>query len=153
MGLRGGGGGCQPIDLGGAAAAAAEAEAARLKAQVEATPKVREWVEQMLPEDERRADLPGGKAPEGKETDVMVIQLACQEDDCPDVETAITLLRKAPKPKMTFKVYKPAAEMSRDDVEVALLKAVGKEQGPDTVGGGNHGEHDDCCAGEGHPPP
>ena len=65
--------GCQPVGVSAfqQSGAAAEAEAAKR----EATPRVREWVEQMLPEEERSVDLPGGKAPAGQATNVMVTQL------------------------------------------------------------------------------
>ena len=68
-----GGMGCQPVGVSAfqQSGAAAEAEAAKR----EATPRVREWVEQMLPEEERSVDLPGGKAAAGQATNVMVTQL------------------------------------------------------------------------------
>jgi len=100
------------------------------QAKKQATPKIRGWVEEMLPEEDRSDQLPGGKAPKGSETNVMVAQLACKEDDCPDVETAITLMRpkSSGKDKLLFKIYKPAAEITREEVEAALLKAKAAEE-------------------------
>ena len=45
---------------------------------------------------------------------------ACKEDDCPDIETAITLMRPKPREKLLFKIYKPAAEMIREDGVIEL---------------------------------
>ena len=44
-------------------------------------------------------------------------QLACKEVGCPDVEVVMTLLRKKPREKLMFKVYKAAADMTNDEVE------------------------------------
>ena len=70
---------------------------------------------------------------------------ACKEDDCPDIETAITLMRPKPRAKLLFKIYKPAAEMIREDVESALQKAVAEEQ--EGAAGGSAGG---CCDGDEH---
>ena len=70
---------------------------------------------------------------------------ACKEDDCPDIETAITLMRPKPREKLLFKIYKPAAEMIREDVESALQKAVAEEQ--EGAAGGSAGG---CCDDDEH---
>jgi hypothetical protein len=140
--------GCQPVGVSAfqQSSAADEAEAAKR----EATPKVCGWVEQMLPEEERSVDL-GGKAPSGKATNVMVTQLACKEDDCPDIETAITLMRPKPREKLLFKIYKPAAEMTREEVEEALQKSVAEELlGTSDAAGGDAGHAGDCCDADEH---
>lgn len=78
---------------------------------------------------------PGGKAVDGKETNVIVNQLACKEDECPDVELVITLLRPKPRPKLMFKIYLAAVDLSREELERELLSALAVEAG----GGGGHG--------------
>ena len=91
---------------------------------------------------------------------MIVNQLACKEAGCPDVEVVMTLLRAKPRPKLIFKVYKAAADMSVEDVESALSKALTEEQaaqnkdahshehGHDEAAAGHHGgdccEHDHC---------
>jgi hypothetical protein len=46
---------------------------------------------------------------------VMVSELRCQEEDCPDVETVIAVLGE-PSQARKHKVFKPMAEVTRDDV-------------------------------------
>ena len=140
-------------------------------AQTAGVKRVRGWLEELLPDDEKEED-DGGTAPDGKETSVIVNQLACKEEGCPDVEVVITLLRAKPRPKLMFKVYKAAAELTSEEVEAALRQAESKEreeqQSKDThdhghdegaakghAADGAHGDGCDCGHDhekEGHPP-
>ena len=109
--------------------------------------------EELLPEEERGERL-GGKAPDGKETTVIVTQLACKEDGCPDVELVIRLVRAKPRPKLMFKIYKEAVNVSREELEKALLQAMANETGEsagEAPAKGADGEHGgDCCDGDQH---
>jgi hypothetical protein len=102
-------------------------DAKKERAQAEGVSRVRGWLEGLLPDDEKEEDE-GGTAPDGKETSVIVNQLACKEEGCPDVEVVISLLRAKPRPKLMFKIYKAAAELSSDEVEAELRKALAAEQ-------------------------
>jgi hypothetical protein len=53
---------------------------------------------------------------------VMVTELRCQEDDCPDVETVIAVMT-GPGLTRRFKLMKPAGEVTPE--EVAALPATG----------------------------
>jgi hypothetical protein len=46
---------------------------------------------------------------------VMATELRCREDDCPDVETVLAVL-DGPGRTRRFKLFKPAADVTRDDV-------------------------------------
>lgn len=46
---------------------------------------------------------------------IMVTELRCTEDDCPDVETVIAVLGEPGKARL-HKLLKPAAEVTRDEV-------------------------------------
>ena len=122
------------------------------QAKAQGVKRVREMLEGFLPAEERDED-DGGSAPFGKETSVIVNQLACMEAGCPDVEVVCTLLRAKPRPKLMFKIYKAAKDLSSEEVEAAMKKAIAEE-----AGGGEHehghaepvaakgsGCHDDCC--------
>jgi len=50
---------------------------------------------------------------------VVINELACEDPDCPDVETSI-VLSLAPKEYLTFSIPKPAAEVTRADLVQAL---------------------------------
>jgi hypothetical protein len=52
---------------------------------------------------------------------VLVTELRCAEEDCPDVETVIAILDTPGKPRQ-FKLLKPMAEVSRDEVLAALTQ-------------------------------
>jgi hypothetical protein len=54
----------------------------------------------------------------GDDITVTVMQLTCAEDDCPDVETVVGVLEQGNQRK--FKVLKPLAEVTRDDLAAAL---------------------------------
>jgi hypothetical protein len=97
------------------------------KAKQEGVKRVREWLVGLLPADEKE-ELDGGTAADGEETSVIVNQLACKEPGCPDVELVITLLRAKPRPKLMFKIYKPAADLTSEEVESGLQKAMADEQ-------------------------
>ena len=121
---------------GGGLAGFAPKDNAADKAKSKAVAKVCSWLEQLLP-DEQRADwLPGGKAPDGQETSVIVNQLACSEDGCPDVELVISLLRPKPQPKLMFKIYKAAVDLSHEELEAALVKATAEQAGKPAEGAG-----------------
>ena len=97
------------------------------KAKKEAVSNLKEATLQMLPPEERWDEIPGGKAPEGQETNVIINQLACMEEGCPDVELVITLVRPKPRPKLMFKIYKAAVDLSPEELEVALQQAMAWE--------------------------
>jgi len=121
-----------------------DAEAA--KRQTEGVKRVRSWLEDMIPDDEKDED-DGGSAPPGKETSAIVNQLACKEVGCPDVEVVMTLLRAKPRPKLMFKLYKAAADLSRDEVAAALQKALAEERGDAPAGGAADHGHDESTSG------
>lgn len=54
----------------------------------------------------------------GDDVTVTVMELTCAEDDCPDVETVVGVLEQGNQRK--FKVLKPLAEVTRDDLAAAL---------------------------------
>jgi len=66
--------------------------------------RVKEWVREML-----------GLA---EDVAVTVMQLNCAEEDCPDVETVVGVLE--PGVQRKFKVFKPLAEVTRDDLAAAM---------------------------------
>jgi hypothetical protein len=98
------------------------------KAQAKGARRVREWCEELLPDDEKEED-DGGTAAPGKESTVIVNQLQCKEPGCPDVEVVITLLRARPRAKLMFKIFKAVAELSREEVELAMQTAMDEESG------------------------
>jgi hypothetical protein len=114
--------------FGGGSGIFGKKDAAADAAKREAVSKLGKWLEQILPDEERWEELPGGKAPMGKETNVIINQLACQEDGCPDVELVITLRRPKPQPKLMFKIYKAAADLSHEQLEKALMQAKAWEE-------------------------
>ncbi|MBM3995011.1 MAG: nitrate reductase [Planctomycetes bacterium] len=57
----------------------------------------------------------------GDDVAVTVMQLNCAEDDCPDVETVVGVLEQGNQRK--FKVLKPLAEVTRDDLATALRQS------------------------------
>ena len=140
----------------------AKKDVAAEKRQAQGVKRVREMLEAMLPDDEKEEE-DGGTAAPGKETSVIVNQLACKEAGCPDVEVVMTLLRAKPKEKLMFKVYKAAADLSEDEVSSALKKAMAEEQGVAEAHDHGHAEHgvehghgedhghgDDCDCGHDH---
>ena len=56
---------------------------------------------------------------------VMVTELRCQEDDCPEVETVIAVMT-GPGQTRRFKLMKPAGEVTAEDV--TALPATGGSQ-------------------------
>ena len=48
---------------------------------------------------------------------VMVIELSCNDDDCPDIETVIAVLRRR-EPKLHAKTTSAIADLSDEDVQV-----------------------------------
>ena len=126
-------------------------KAAAEKAKSAGVRRVVEMIEGLLPAEEKEED-DGGTAADGCETNVIVNQLACQEAGCPDVEVVITLLRgKATgRPKLMFKIYKAAADLSIEEVEKAMREALAEEQGhgKEHEHGHDNGHADgggDCC--------
>lgn len=61
----------------------------------------------------------------GDDVAVTVMQLNCAEDDCPDVETVVGVLE--PGSQRKFKVLKPLAEVTRDDLAAALRQPTPEE--------------------------
>ncbi len=49
---------------------------------------------------------------------ITVMELRCAEDDCPDVETVVGVLEPGTQRKL--KVFKPLAEVTREDLLAAL---------------------------------
>ena len=146
---------------GGGMFGAKSASASADKVKADGVKKVDAWLQEMLPEEERAAWQPGGKAPDGQETSTIVNQLACQEEGCPDVEVVITLLRPKPRPRLMFKIYKAAADLTREEVEAAVKAALAKEEaGEDAAGeapkadaGGSPAKESHCasaCCSEEH---
>jgi len=116
----------------------------KAKLQQQGVKRVREWLEELIPHEEKDEE-DGGGAPPGKETSVIVNQLACREEGCPDVEVVLTLLRAKPRSKLMFKIYKAAADLSREEVEAALRKAIEEEQqsgAPPDIQEDSHGDHE-----------
>ena len=118
------------------------------RAQAQAVKRVGGWLEDLLPDEEKEED-DGGTAAPGKETSVIVNQLACKEAGCPDVELVITLIRAKPRPKLMFKVFKAAADLSKDDVEEALRTALADERAQEESAGSHEHGHADGHA-DGH---
>lgn len=51
----------------------------------------------------------------GEDTSLMVTELRCTEPGCPPIETVIALL-KASHPTQQYKIHKPVADITLDDV-------------------------------------
>ena len=47
---------------------------------------------------------------------IMVSELRCHEEGCPDVETVIALMRDGVEPEK-IKIYKPMAELSLEEIK------------------------------------
>lgn len=60
--------------------------------------------------------------PLSHEATVMVSELRCQEQDCPDVETVIAILAGAGQTHH-YKLLKPMAEVTREDLSGLLDRA------------------------------
>ncbi|EOD35553.1 hypothetical protein EMIHUDRAFT_98554 [Emiliania huxleyi CCMP1516] len=110
--------------------------------------RVVEWLEDLLPEEEKDEEF-GGKAPAGKETNVICNQLECKEPGCPPVELVMTLLRAKPKQKLMFKIFKAASEVTREEVDAAMKRAIAEEAGGHDHGHAD-GKHADGCCGHDH---
>lgn len=50
-----------------------------------------------------------------EETTILVSELRCQEEDCPDIETFIAILT-GPGSSIKHKILKPLSEVTREDV-------------------------------------
>ena len=61
----------------------------------------------------------------GNDVAVTVMELSCTEEGCPDVETVVGILE--PGCPRKFKVFKPLAEVLRDDLEKVVRESI-KEQ-------------------------
>lgn len=46
---------------------------------------------------------------------VSITELACRDEDCPDIETVIGIMRPGEKIE-TIRIHKEIAEISRDDI-------------------------------------
>ena len=112
------------------------------KAKSDGIRRVRDWLEENLPAEEKDEDL-GGTAPLGKETSVIVNQLECKEPGCPPVELVMTLLRPKPAPKLMFKIFKAAADATQEEVLAAVAEALAKEKGGDDAHGHEHGHSEE----------
>ena len=116
------------------------------QAKAQGVKRVREMLEGFLPDEERDED-DGGSAPFGKETSVIVNQLACMEAGCPDVEVVCTLLRAKPRPKLMFKIYKAAKDLSQEELQRAVQDATAKEAGETKAGETKADDDHACCDG------
>ena len=58
----------------------------------------------------------------GDDVALTVMQLNCAEDDCPDVETVVGVLEQGSQRQ--YKVLKPLAEVTRDDLAAALPQRI-----------------------------
>eukprot|EP00325_Prymnesiales_sp_UTEX-LB-985_P025858 CAMPEP_0174720876 /NCGR_PEP_ID=MMETSP1094-20130205/34741_1 /TAXON_ID=156173 /ORGANISM="Chrysochromulina brevifilum, Strain UTEX LB 985" /LENGTH=164 /DNA_ID=CAMNT_0015921451 /DNA_START=27 /DNA_END=521 /DNA_ORIENTATION=+ len=125
------------------------ADPAKAAAQAQGVKRVNDWLEEALPDEERDED-DGGSAPPGKETNVIVNQLACKEVGCPDVEVVITLKRAKPRPRLMFKIYKAAAELTREEVVQAMHEAERKESEEQAGQATDTHDHGHAEAEEGH---
>ena len=83
---------------------------------------------------------------------MIVNQLACMEAGCPDVEVVCTPLRAKPRPKLMFKIYKAAKDLSSEEVEAAMKKANRRGGGAASTSTATPSPsrprarcHDDCC--------
>ncbi|MAO55340.1 MAG: hypothetical protein CMM61_06560 [Rhodospirillaceae bacterium] len=56
----------------------------------------------------------------GEETTLMVSELHCHEDGCPDVETVIAVMN-ADRDKMTWKIAKPMTEVGEGDIQSLMI--------------------------------
>ena len=54
---------------------------------------------------------------------VMVTELSCKDDDCPDIETVIAVLRRG-EPKLHAKLTSAIADLSDEDVQVLCNQLV-----------------------------
>ncbi|VVT16453.1 nitrate reductase [Hoeflea sp. EC-HK425] len=72
--------------------------------QVKST-EIRAWVRHLL-------DLPDG-------TPVSVVELACRDEGCPDIETVIGIM-EANKPIRTIRVHVALAEVTRNAIAEAV---------------------------------
>lgn len=72
--------------------------------QVKST-EIRAWVRHLL-------DLPEG-------TPVSVVELACRDEGCPDIETVIGIM-EANKPIRTIRVHMALAEVTRNAIAEAV---------------------------------
>lgn len=50
---------------------------------------------------------------------VSITQLACRDEDCPDIETVIGIMRPGEKIE-TIRVHSPIAEVTREDLTDAI---------------------------------
>jgi len=68
---------------------------------LEANARVKGWLRELL-------GLPDDAV-------VMVSELRCQDDDCPDVETVIAVMGEPGKARK-HKLFKPLADVTREDI-------------------------------------
>mmetsp|Transcript_77203 Transcript_77203/g.184841 ORF Transcript_77203/g.184841 Transcript_77203/m.184841 type:complete len:155 (+) Transcript_77203:35-499(+) len=90
----------------------------------------------------------------GKSTTWSVSEVRCPEEGCPPVETVLTDLGvKAPKPgNGVYKVFKPIADVQKEDIQQALMPSQSHGHGDDSHGAhAGHGGDSHCCDGhDGH---
>ena len=73
----------------------------------------------------RIKDLVRARLGIGEETTLMVSELHCHEDGCPDVETVIAVMN-ADRDKMTWKIAKPMTQVDDGDIDSLMApKAAG----------------------------
>lgn len=58
----------------------------------------------------------------GSDVAVTVMELSCTEEGCPDVETVVGILE--PGCQRKFKVFKPLAEVLRDDLKKVIQESI-----------------------------
>jgi hypothetical protein len=74
------------------------------RTEATATARIKGWAADTLPPDDERT--------------ILVTELACSEPGCPPVETVIALL--GPGGPQQWKLHKPAASITEDDVRSSL---------------------------------
>lgn len=60
-----------------------------------------------------------------EDTPVSVVELACRDEGCPDIETVIGLM-EAGKPIRTIRVHLPMAEVTSDAIAAAVKETAGR---------------------------
>ena len=64
---------------------------------------------------------------------MIVNQLACMEAGCPDATAGCGAAAREAAAKLMFKIYKAAKDLSSEEVEAAMKRAIAEE-----AGGGEH---------------
>lgn len=63
-----------------------------------------------------------------EDTPVSVVELACRDEGCPDIETVIGLM-EAGKPIRTIRIHLPMAEITIEAIAAAVMETSGRNPG------------------------